>query len=213
VRGAILDERGDQVGTIKDTITVPPSTPEELVSKQVMYQTGVQVPAGQFAIKVVVRENATGKVGTFEALVRVPQLRNVPVKVSSVILSTQLQSAVGRVSKSPLIRDGVEIVPNLTHVISRDQMLYFYYEVYNPTLDAGKPQLRTNLSFYRGKVKVFETPLVESRNVDVADRKASVFQFQMPASQLKPGLYTCQVNIIDEVSGKMSYPRLEMYIR
>ena len=30
------------------------------------------------------------------------------------------------------MRDNVEIVPNLTHVVSQDQKLYFYYEVYDP---------------------------------------------------------------------------------
>ena len=29
----------------------------------------------------------------------------------------------------------------------------------------------------------------------------------------KPGLYTCQVNIIDEVSGRFAFPRLDLYVR
>lgn len=32
-------------------------------------------------------------------------------------------------SDSALVRDGVQIIPNLTHVVGRDQKLYFYYEV------------------------------------------------------------------------------------
>ena len=91
--------------------------------------------------------------------------------------------------------------------------MYFYYEVYEPALDAGVPQLRTNLAFYRGKVKVFETPIVERANVDATDRKAAVFQFEVPADSLRPGLYTCQINIIDEVAGRFVFPRLDLYIR
>ena len=34
----------------------------------------------------------------------------------------------------------------------------------------------------------------------------------MPADSFKPGLYTCQVNIIDEVAGRFAFPRLEMYV-
>jgi hypothetical protein len=30
---------------------------------------------------------------------------------------------------------------------------------------------------------------------------------------MKPGLYTCQVNIIDEVGGRFAFPRLQMYVR
>src|SRR5688500_19495564 len=46
----------------------------------------------------------------------------------------------------------------LSHVVGRDQRLYFYYEVYDPALDQqGAPSLKTSLAFYRGRVKVFET--------------------------------------------------------
>ena len=75
------------------------------------------------------------------------------------------------------------------------------------------PQLRTSLAFYRGKVKVFETPVVERTRVDAADRHASVFQFEIPAASFKTGLYTCQVKIIDAVAGKFAFPRLQMYVR
>jgi hypothetical protein len=70
-----------------------------------------------------------------------------------------------------------------------------------------------NLSFYRGKVKVFDTPIVERTNIDAADRHAAIFQFEIPADSVKPGLYTCQVNIIDEAGGKFAFPRLQMYVR
>jgi VWFA-related protein len=213
VRGTIVDERMQPVGTIKQTLTVPPSSVAELAAKQILYQTGVQLPPGRFRVRIVVRENETGQMGTFETPIIVPQLRSAPVKVSSVIVSTQLQNATGVKSVSPLIHDNIEIVPNLTHVFSRDQKLYFYYEVYDPPTDAGGPQIRTNLAFYKGKVKVYETQITERRVLDAPDRKAAIFEFEVDASTLKQGLYTCQVNIIDAIGGKFIFPRLDMYIR
>jgi VWFA-related protein len=213
VAGFIRDERNFPVGRIRDTMTVPPASADGIAARQVLYQTGVTLPPGRFSIKVVVRENSTGRMGTFETKVVVPELKQAPVKVSSVVLSTQLQNAGGRKSSSPLVRDGVELVPNLTHIVNRNQKLYFYYEVYDPAQDAGMPQLRTSLAFYRGRVKVFETPVVERTAVDSADRHAAVFQFEVPASSFRTGLYTCQINIVDEVSSRFAFPRLEMYVR
>jgi VWFA-related protein len=214
VRGYIRDERGFPVGTIKDTLTVPPGTKDTLASKQVLYQTGTALGPGHFTVKIVVRENTTGQMGTFEMPVTVPDLKPEPVKVSTVVLSTQLQSvAPNTKTLNPLVRDNVSIVPNLTHVVSHDQKLYFYYEVYDPSQTDSHPQVRTSLAFYRGKVKVFETPVVERTSLDATDRKAAVFQFEVPADQFKPGLYACQVNIIDEVAGKYKFPRFEMYVR
>ena len=212
VAGLIRDERNVPVGRIRDTMTVPPAA-GGLAARQVLYQTGVALPPGRFSLKIVVRENSTGQMGSFESRIVVPELKQAPVKVSSVVLGTQLERAGGRKTASPLVRDGLELLPNLTHIVSRTQKLYFYYEVYDPAQDAGAPQLRTSLAFYRGRVKVFETPVVERTQVDAADRRAAIFQFEVPAGSLTPGFYTCQINIIDEVASRFAFPRLEMYVR
>ena len=181
--------------------------------KQVLYRTGVTLPPGRFSIKVVVRENADGQMGSFEAPIVVPELKQSSVKVSSLVLGTQLQQVAGGKHASPLVHDGVEIVPNLTHIVGRDQTIYFYYEVYDPASGNGSPQLQTSLAFYRGKVKVFETPVVERTTVDAPVRHAAVFQFEVPGGSFRPGLYTCQVNIIDVSAARFAFPRLEMYVR
>jgi VWFA-related protein len=213
VAGTVRDERNFPVGRIRDTMTVPPASADGLAARQVLYQTGVALPPGRFSVKIAVRENSTGQMGTFETKIVVPELKQAPVKVSSVILGTQLRNAAGRKTESPLVRDGQELVPNLTHIVGRHQKLYLYYEVYDPAQENGSPQVQTSLAFYRGRVKVFETPVVERTRIDAADRHAAIFQFEIPADSFKPGLYTCQVNIIDNVAGRFAFPRLELYVR
>jgi VWFA-related protein len=215
VLGMVTDEQGRPLGRMRETLKFPGSTGTTLSGKQVLYQSGVTLPPGRFAVKVVVRENTTGKMGSFETTLAVPELKQAPVKVSSVVLSTQLQQGARGRTASPLVRDGVQLVPNVTHVVGKDQKLFFYYEVYDPVEAAGEggPQVRTSLAFYRGKVKVFETPVVERVALDAADRKAAVFQFELPAGSFSPGLYTCQINIIDAAAGRFAFPRLAFYVR
>jgi hypothetical protein len=62
-------------------------------------------------------------------------------------------------------------------------------------------------------VKVFETPLVERAALDDVTRKAVVFQFQLAGADLRPGLYTCQVNVVDEGAGRFAFPRLAVYVK
>jgi VWFA-related protein len=215
VLGMVRDERNFPVGRFRETLKLPPGTEKTLAGKQVLYQSGVTLPPGRFSVKVVVRENATGLMGTFEAPIVVPELKQAPMKVSSVVLSTQLQTVTTKgKTDNPLIRDGVQLLPNLTHVVGKDQRLFFYYEVYDPGQTNGSaPELRTSLAFYRGKVKVFETPVVERTAIDAPDRHAALFQFEVPASSFTPGLYTCQINIIDAVSGKFDFPRMLFAVR
>ena len=213
VMGIVTDEQGRPVGRMRETMKFPPGAGASLSGKQVLYQSGVTLPPGRFAVKVVVRENTNGRIGSFEAPITVPELKAAPVKVSSVVLSTQVQAAGRGRTQSPLIRDGVQLVPSVTHVVSKDQKLCFYYEVYEPVASNGGPQLKTSLAFYRGKVKVFETPAVERAAVDAADRKAALFQFELPGGSFTPGLYTCQINIIDAAAGKFAFPRLAFYVK
>ena len=213
VLGVIRDEQGRPVGRMRETLDVGADAGGQ-PSRQVLYQSGLTLPPGRFAVKVVVRENAGGAMGSFETGVFVPDLRQAPVKVSSVTLSTLVRPVAGRRrSESPLVREGVELLPSLSHVVDRDRKMYFYYEVYDPAAANGRPSLKTSLSFYRGTVKVFETPLVERSELDVADRRAALFQFEVPAASFKPGLYTCQVNIVDDVAGTFTFPRLAIYVR
>jgi VWFA-related protein len=213
ILGQVMDERGFPVGRLRQTMKLPAGTEKTLAGKQILYQSGMTLPPGRFSIKAVVRENATGLMGTFEAPITVPELRQQPMKVSSVVLSTQVQPSAVK-SDNPLIRDGVQMIPNVTHVVSRDQKLFFYYEVYEPGLTPAKvPDVRTTMAFYRGQVKVLETPVVAKAVMDAANRQAVLFQFEVPAGSFAPGLYTCQINVIDEAAGRFAFPRVVFFVR
>jgi VWFA-related protein len=213
ILGVVSDEQGRPLGRMRQTLKFPPGPGTTLAGKQVLYQSGVTLPPGHFSVKVVVRENTHGRIGSFETQLSVPELKQARVKVSSVVLSTQLEQTGRGRSQNPLTRDGLQLVPNVTRVVGRDQKLFFYYEVYEPGEADGGPQLRTSLAFYRGKVKTFETTPVERSVVDAPDRKAALFQLEIPAGSFSPGLYTCQVNIIDEAAGAFAFPRLAFYVR
>jgi hypothetical protein len=213
VLGIVRDEQGRPVGRLRETLDIAPDA-TGLATRQLLYQAGLTLPPGRFVVKVVVRENANGAMGSFESSVFVPDLRQAPVKVSSVTLSTQIRPTTARRTDNPLVREGVELLPSLSHVVDRNQKMYFYYEVYEPQIrPGGSAMLKTSLAFYRGSVKVFETPLIERSDLDAADRRAALFQFEVPADAFKPGLYTCQVNIIDDVAGRFAFPRLALYVR
>jgi len=84
---------------------------------------------------------------------------------------------------------------------------------------AGAPQMRegihvlTSIEFLQGNVKVYESKQVAATEVTAPDRKAVVFQIDLPLQSLKPGLYVCQVNVIDDVSGNFAFPRWPILIK
>jgi hypothetical protein len=43
-------------------------------------------------------------------------------------------------------------------------------------------------------------------------RDAVAFQFDVPLTQLTPGTYICQVNVIDDAGGSFSFPRMALRV-
>jgi len=210
VLGIVRDEQKRPVGRIRDTVRLAPETADDLKRKTVQYETGFEMPPGKYHVKMVVRENQDGTIGSYETDFVVPDVRRDAIKLSSVVVGTQLQPVSRRNDRNPLIKDDRELVPNVTHVVSPGQHLYFYYEVYEPSQPV---KVLTSIAFFRGRQRVFETPLVQTTELTAPDRKTAVFQFDVPASSLKPGLYTCQINVVDDAAGNFSFPRLQLYVR
>ena len=217
VIGAVTDENKRPITSLRDTVKFNVRGAQEVRRKNVQYNSGFVLPAGKYQLKFVVRENQSGRLGSFETELVVPELKNVPLKMSSVVLASQLQPAAKRRTDNPLIRDGSELIPSVTHVFSSGQHLYLYYEVYDPARQGKEKQaqirLLTNVAFFSGKVKTYETALVEAQQMNAPDRKAAVFQLDVPLTSLKPGFYTCQVNVIDDAAGHFTFPRLALLVR
>ena len=211
--GIVRDELKRPVANIRDTVKLNLEESQQVRRKNVQYQTGFSLPSGRYHLKFVLRENQTGRVGSFETDVTVPDLRKAPIRVSSVVLGSQLQPSTKKRSENILVRDGNELVPNVTHVFSPGQHLYFYYEVYDPKSEQKNIRVLTSIQFLHGKTKVYETPVVEAKQLTAPERKAAVFQFDVPLAQLKPGYYTCQVNVIDDAAGTFAFPRVGLLVR
>jgi VWFA-related protein len=210
VLGLVRDAQGRPIGRVRDTVRLSTDAADDLKKKTVQYQTGLEMPPGKYHVKFVVRENQDGTFGSYETDIVVPDLKQSRVKLSSVVVGTQLEAAARKNDRNPLARDGRELVPNVTHVVSSGQHLYFYYEVYEP---ASPVKVMTSIAFFRGRVRAFETPVVQTTELTAPDRKSTVFQFDVPASSLKPGLYTCQINVIDDGAGTFAFPRMQLYVR
>jgi VWFA-related protein len=250
-----LDGKGKvPVGQLRDTVKLAVDSTLQVRRKNVQYNTGFVLAPGNYHLKFIVRENQTGRMGSFETDVQVPDLRKVPLRMSSVVLSS-LRAPVTNAPKkkgpaNPLIQDQTQLVPNVTHVFTRDQHLYLQYEIYDAargkvavaapagvaqpvggaTVAGGgtakaapeAPQSKetresihvlTSIEFLQGNVKVYESKQVAATEVTAPDRKAVVFQIDLPLQSLKPGLYVCQVNVIDDVAGNFAFPRWPILIK
>lgn len=214
--GQVTDAKtGKTVQNVRDKadIKLSDSTAAELSKKPIAYDTGFSLPPGSYKFKVLARENETGKMGTFETSFKIPDLTTptATLPISSVILSSQrtnLNQAVFNaetdkklLTLNPLFQDGKKLVPSVTRVFNKGQQMYVYLEAYEPLATTTQP-LVASVAFYAGKMKAFQTDPLEVTQGLNEKSKSVPLRFALPLSGMKPGRYTCQVNVFDPTNQK-----------
>ena len=223
--GQIHDARGTLQGTVRDEITVKlkNETAGQLAKRNLGYDAGFTLQPGTYTLKFLARENETGKMGTFETKFVIPDLTTEPrlLPISSVVLSHQrekLDAAVASAEKdkkliaaNPLVQDNQKLIPSVTRVFRKDQEMYVYFEAYQPTAAQTQTMVAT-VSFFRGKVKAFETAPLEVSEGLRAKTKAVPVEFRIPMAKLQPGRYTCQVNVLNPAMQRFAVWRSPMVV-
>ena len=120
------------------------NTSQLVQRKNVQYNSGFVLPPGKYHLKFVVRENQSGRLGSFETDFTVPDLKTVPSEDQLDRARQPTPDQCKKKSENPLVRDGSEVIPKVTHVFSAGQHLYFYYEVYDPAHAAANADAKAN---------------------------------------------------------------------
>ncbi len=226
---AQLRNSKDQIQSqVADTITIQlaQSSLTELNNRAIAYDTGFTAPPGSYKLKFLTRENETGKMGTYEKNFVIPDLATdqpATIKTSSIVLSSQRQSSKDALAKAdpnskltdanPLVEDGQQLVPSITRVFRKDQNLFVYMEVYDPVLGGDqKPSVAAILTFFRGKTKMSQSQPVRLDSFIPQRGQTLPVRFQVPLASLPTGVYTCQINLIDENGHKFGFQRAEIKI-
>ena len=159
------------------------------------------------------RQNESGRIGTFEQDLLVPQLPADRILLSFVLLSTQLvpieksleietktQGVRAKLTESPLEMSGEKIVPSVTRYFTQGWTLYvffqaYYQEKFDKSAKFDPDTLRAALVFLRNGVQVNATPLLTPMQLDAKSRTAS-FRIRLPLAKLSAGRYTAQALVI-----------------
>jgi VWFA-related protein len=214
------------VAALRDQITVTLGADRySQVQKQALvYQGGVVLGPGNYKLKFLVRENESGRIGSFEEDLNLPVPQRNNLELSPMLLSGQLQTmqeasevskkTLGREVKlksSPLESSGARIVPSVTHVFTTRQQLYVFFQAYLPeNSDASK--MRAGLVFFRDGQRTEETPLVEPANVDTGTRTVS-FRINVPLEKFALGGYTVQAVVVEDGGDLAAFARNSFALR
>lgn len=174
-----FDPKGRVTGIARDSVSVklPAEKAEKLKAGGIFYSTGFQLRPGAHTLKFLVRDNVTGKLGSFEQPIDVPVFDLKKLAISSIVLANQLANARGDANAAvrhqgamrkfqqmapaydPLVMGNRKVVPSIGNVFLARQTVYVYFQVYGGAADpeTKKPCIETDLMLIRDKTKILET--------------------------------------------------------
>jgi len=217
--GEVKDEYGSTVGNIRDHVDQKLSgeTAQQLQKMPLEWDTNLVLLPGKYIIKVLARDDETGRIGTYIKNFLIPNLdkEQTKVAISSVVLGSQrinMKTEALYTSKNqdkgptvnPLVQDGIKLMPSINNVFSRNKDLFVFLQAYEKGADTQRP-LVAFVTFYRNQAKAFETPPLGVTDGMDPKSKAVSMRFSLALSKLPPGKYDCQVTVVDPTSQKAAF--------
>jgi VWFA-related protein len=172
------DAKGKVASVARDAVQLrlPADKAEKIKEGGIFYSTGFQLKPGDYKLKFLVRDNVTGKLGSFEQPIQVPSLDLKALNISSIVLGNQLastrqndssvthQGSMRRFQEmmtgyDPLVLGGRKVVPSIGNVFVAGQTVYVYFQVYGAAEDkeSQKPCVEADLMLLRDNAKILET--------------------------------------------------------
>jgi VWFA-related protein len=222
--GEIKDQHGVTVRNARDKLEykLDAATAAQVARRAIQYESGFTLLPGSYVIKVLARDATTGRIGTFLQSFVVPNLERETERLptSTVVLSTQrvaptdalytVKQKIAASVANPLVHDGLKLIPSVTRTFSARVPIFVFLQAYERDAATMRP-LVAFAAFYREGAKVFET---EPIGLEVWDpkTKAVPIRLAIPAGQLAPGAYDCQVSVLDPSGNRAAFWRAAVRI-
>lgn len=190
VAGFILDPAGKSIGGISQTVNaeLTEESHRRALAHGIGYTASTQLTPGYYQVRLVVREAATGNLGTVSRYFEVPDLSNKALTMSSLVLyEANPQDA----KAQPLSLDEAR-------AISRKNDLRYAATIHNAKAEGGRHQLRTQMIVSQNGKVLFREP-----EQPVPAQGAQVVKVgQLVLARVQPGRYTLTLVVTDPLADK-----------
>jgi VWFA-related protein len=238
----VSDLKGRVASVARDMVQVklPAEKAEKAKAGGILYSSGFQLRPGSYMLKFIVRDNGTGKLGSFEQPLAVPTLDGKKLDISSIVLGNKLvdmDSTAGGVEHQGMMRrfqqsdfgndplqvGNKKIIPSIGNVFLNRQTVYVYFQVYGAavSVDTKKPSLETSFLLLKDETKIMETKpeaikewAKEKKGKETVEKKGvATVAISLPLKGLAKGIYSLQVHVRDAVGEANLFQRVPVVIQ
>jgi VWFA-related protein len=193
--GVVLNDKGKIASSFKNQLNVNPVNTGESDASGVIYNQHTPLAPGIYQVRVAVRDEKSGHVGSAMQFVVIPDLATRQLTTSSVLLGGQVLENAKNKDAGPQIQLSVD------HRFSRLARLGYWMFIYNAKRDAaGAPNLTAQTHVLRDGQIMLASPQ-RKLNQGGPDPDRIPFGEEMALKTLPPGRYDLRVTVTDSIAG------------
>jgi VWFA-related protein len=205
IAGAVYDVHGNVGASFSNRLTVEAPTVEAAKGGQdLTYGYPVYVKPGLYQVRVGVRDEASGRLGSAHGWIEIPNLAAGQLALSSVMMG--LRIPLSETANASAITDSLlnTVALSVNHNFAPGGYLRFLVITYNATLAPAdsKPDVAIQVQIVRDQQPVITTALKKLSVEGVSDLTRIPYAAELSLIGLPPGKYLLQVTIVDRVAKK-----------
>jgi hypothetical protein len=217
VVGAVYDESGNAGAGFSNRITMEaPDVEATKDGRDLTYGYPVYVKPGLYQVRVAVRDETSGHLGTAQGWIEIPDVSSGHLALSSVMMGVRTPPS--DTTKASTLADNSMPSPvalSIDHNFSPDGYLRFLVIVYNAALASSdsKPDVAIQVQIVRDQQPITTSPLRKMSTEGLSDLTRIPYAAEVSLSGLPVGRYILQVTAVDRVTKKSASQqnRFEIY--
>jgi VWFA-related protein len=204
VVGRVFNSQGKPEGFFNDRLTVgrPASSLNEGDPSDIYYNYQAKLKPGLYQVRVAARDVKSGRLGSAEQWIEIPDLAARRLALSSLLLGERAKEPKQQkvVSTTDLAPGGIQISVD-RRFASTSHLRYVLY-IYNAARGQGaktSPDVALQTQIFRGSSLVMTSP---SRQVSAEGQDPAQLSYaaEIPLNEMAPGRYELRITVIDRVA-------------
>lgn len=201
--GIVYNADGKREGYFRQLLTVGGAASKltETERPNIYYNYQTKLKPGLYQMRVAARDGASGRVGSFNRWITVPDLSSRKLTLSSLIISEQGRDSQKNASGETAVASVGELqLPiSVDRHFARSSRLRYIVFVYNATQKTGQPDVTVQTKVLRGKDVVL-TSAANKISAAGQDTLRLPYAAEISLNTLPPGRYDLQVSVQDRAS-------------
>ena len=178
----------------RDTITITPRAESRavLVARGIRILRRLELPPGRYALKLAVRETASGAVGSLGLDLDVPDFSKGPLVMSGLVLTSAAAAATPTARPDEMLADVLPRPPTVRRVFPRGDELSVFAEIYDHVRGPHRVEIGTTVTDDGGALVYSQT---DTRGSDELQARGDGFGHvrTLPLKEMPPGRYVLRV--------------------